>query len=163
MGARSIRLALKNYIAPTAGLTNAYKDEPHYVSNDAWYTADGVHGTVAYVHIDEEEESRLVITGFPESGQEITYRVSVIVLYEYLIPDQEPSPDDWVDGLDDVLDALKARIRADPHLGTGPTGIVSSAAQHDKALSIVRDLPKKDGGVVRSWNALAFEVMEIVM
>lgn len=162
MGARAIRLAVRDYVAPTAGLSNTYKDEPHYVSNDAWYTANGTHGTVAYVHIDSESESRLVITGFPEAGQQVTYHVAIVVLYEYLIPENEASPDAWVDGLDDVLDALKARLRADPHLGTGPTGVVWSAAQHDGALAISRDLPKKDSGVVRSWNVLQFQVTENV-
>jgi hypothetical protein len=162
VGARSIRQAVRDYIAPTAGISNAYKDEPHYVSNDAWYSADGTHGTVAYVHIDQEGETRLVITGFPDGGQQITYHVAIVVLYEYLIPDDEASPDAWVDGLDDLLDALKARLRADPHLGTGPTGVVWSAAQHDNTLTISRDLPKKDGGVVRSWNVLQFQVTENV-
>lgn len=162
MGARTIRQAVRDYIAPTAGLTNTYKDEPHYVSNDAWYTADGTHGTVAYVHIDNETESRLVINGFPESGQQVTYDVGVVVLYEYLIPPGEASPDAWVDGLDDLIDALKTRLRADPHLGTGPTGVVQSAAQENGALSIARDLPKQDNGVVRSWNVLTFKVTEII-
>lgn len=163
MSASDIRLALKNYLAPTPGISNTYKDEPHYVSNDAWYTADGTHGTVAYVHINREGETRLVITGFPESGQQVTYHVGVVVLYEYLIPSDEASPDDWVDGLDAVIAALKDRLRADPHLGTGPDGIVWSAAQEMNTLSITRDLPKSDGGFVRSWNVLEFEVTENVI
>ncbi len=162
MGARTIRQAVRNYVASTAGLSNVFKDEPHYVSNDAWYKVDGTHGTVAYVHLDSESEDRLVITGFPDAGQQITYRVGLVVLYEYIIPDNEVSPDDWVDGLDDVIDALKARLRADPHLGTGANGVVWSAAQGDNTLSISRDLPRKDGGYVRSWNVLQFAVTENV-
>lgn len=161
MGARSVRQAIRDFIAPTPGLTNTFKDEPHFVSNDAWYTADGTHGTVAYVHLDQEQEERLVL-GFPESGQQITYTVAIVVLYEYLIPDGEASPDLWVDELDDLLDALKARIRSDPHMGTGPTGVIWSAAQHKGALAISRDLPKLDGGVVRSWNVLQFQATENV-
>lgn len=162
MGAAAVRLAIKNYIAPTAGLSSTFKDEPHYTSNDAWYTADGTHGTVAYVHIDEDDETRLVLSGMPTSGQEITYRVGIVILYEYIIPNDEASPDLWVDGLDAIIDALKARIRADPHLGTGPTGVVWSAAQTTNALKIARDLPRVDGDFVRSWNVLQFEVTEIV-
>lgn len=163
MPARAVRQAIRDYIADTPGISNAFKDEPHYVSNDSWYTEDGIHGTVAYVHLDSESETRLVITGFPEAGQQITYRVGLVVLYEYLIPDDELSPDDWVDGLDDVIDALKERLRVDPHLGTGPDGVIWSAAQHEGALSISRDLPRKDGGYVRSWNVLQFQVTENVV
>lgn len=160
MPARTIRKAVRDYLAETPGISNCFKDEPHYVSNEAWYTEDGIHGTVAYVHLDSESETRLVITGFPDAGQQITYNVGVVVLYEYLIPDDEESPDDWVDGLDDVIDALKARLRADPHLGTGPDGVIWSGAQEAHTLAISRDLPRKDAGFVRSWNVLQFKVTE---
>lgn len=160
MPARTIRQAVRDYVSLTDGLSNTFKDEPHYVSNEAWYTEDGTHGTVAYVHLDSESETRLVINGFPDAGQQITYNVGIVILYEYVIPDDEESPDNWVDGLDDVIDALKARLRADPHLGTGSTGVVWSAAQEYGTLSISRDLPRKDGGYVRSWNVLQFKVTE---
>ena len=161
MGASSIRQAIQSYIAPTSGLTNTYLDEPHWVSNDAWYT-NGLHGTVAYVHLDRESEERLVINGVPTSGQQITYDVGLVLLYEYIIPTDEASPDLWVVGLDQLIDALKARIRADPHLGTGPNGVVWSAGQDQNAIAISRDLPKVDDGVVRSWNVLEFKVLENV-
>jgi hypothetical protein len=160
--ARNVRAAIRDYIAETPGISRAFKDEPHYVSNEAWYTEDGIHGTVAFVHLDSESESRLVINGFPDAGQQVTYFVGLVILYEYLIPDDEQSPDEWVDGLDDIIDNLKARIRADPHMGTGPDGVIWSAAQHDGALSISRDLPRRDGGFVRSWNVLQFRVTENV-
>lgn len=160
MSSRTVRQAVRDYLAPTAGVTNAFKDQPHYVSNEAWYTEEGEHGTVIYVHLDTETETRLVITGFPDAGQQITYSVGVVVLYEYLIPNDETSPDNWVDGLDDVIDALKARLRADPRLGTGPDGVIWSAAQEPSTLTISRDLPRKDGIFVRSWNVLQFKVTE---
>lgn len=160
MGASTVRQAVKNYLSTTTGLTNTYLDEPHYVSNDAWYAADGTHGTVAYVHLDVETETRLVITGFPDAGQQVTYQVGFVILYEYIIPSDETSPDLWVLGLDNLIDALKARLRADPHLGTGPNGVVWSAAQDESAITISRDLPKVDAGYVRSWNVLQFKVTE---
>jgi hypothetical protein len=67
-----------------------------------------------------------------------------------------------VDSLDDLLDALKKRLRADPTLGLG-AGAKIQAAQHENALTIARDLPKRDGGYVRSWNVLEFQVTEYVV
>jgi hypothetical protein len=162
MSASTIRRAVRDYIAPTAGLANTYKAEPHFVGEDAWVAYDGTRGTMAFVNIDNEDESRLVINGTTTSGQQITYDVALVLLYEYLIPPDEASPDDWVDGLDALIDALKVRFRADPHLGTGPGGVVWSAAQEDGALRIARDLPKQGNGVVRSWNVLTFKVTENV-
>jgi len=165
MPSRTVRAAIRNYLATTAGVTNAYKDEPRYAVEGQWYDQAGAHGTVIYVHIDDERESRIVLTGSPATGQRIDYDVSVVILYEYLVPDGEVSADDWVDGLDDLIAALKARLRADPSMGTvavpgGPQLVM--AAQEDNALHIARDLPKQSGGVVRSWNVLQFRASEIL-
>src|ERR1043166_10156044 len=134
MGARAVRQAIRDFISTVDGISNAYRDEPHYVSNEAWYTEDGTHGTVAYVHLDQESETRLTITGFPDAGQQITYTVGIVVLYEYLISDDETSPDNWVEGLDDVLDALKARLRSDPSMGS--TNLIWNGAQQADSLAI---------------------------
>jgi hypothetical protein len=162
VAARDVRVAIRDYIAPTPGITRAFKDEPHFVGEDAWYDENGVAGTVAYVHIDDERESRFALTGSPESGQQISYDVSIVILYQYLIPTDEADPADWVDGLDDLIAALKARLRADPTMGTGPGGAVFMAAQEDGALHIARDLPKRDNGIVRSWNVLQFKASELL-
>lgn len=165
MAARQVRLAIRDYLAPTAGVTRAFKDEPRFAAEEAWYTADGTHGTVIYVHIDDEQESRFVLSGSPETGQRVEYVVSVVILYEYAIPAEEDSADDWVDGLDDIIAALKARLRADPSMGTSalpPENQIHMAAQEDNALHIARDVPKTSGGFVRSWNVLQFKASEIL-
>lgn len=162
MAARQVRAAIRDYIAPTAGVTRAFKDEPRFAGEDAWYDSAGAHGTVVYVHIDDERESRFALTGTTTSGQRIDYDVSIVILYEYVVPTEEADPSDWVDGLDDLIGALKARLRADPTMGTGPGGVVWQAAQEDGALHIARDLPKLASGVVRSWNVLQFKAAEVL-
>lgn len=162
MAARQVRAAIRDYIAPTAGVTRAFKDEPRFAGEEQWYTADGAHGTVVYVHIDDERETRLTVTGSPAVGKQIEYDISIVILYEYVIPDDEVDPADWVDGLDDLIGALKARLRADPTMGTGTGGVIWQAAQEDGALHIARDLPKLASGVVRSWNVLQFKASEML-
>lgn len=162
MAARQVRAAIRDFIAPTPGVTRAFKDEPRFAGEDAWYDADGAHGTVVYVHIDDERETRFVLTGETTSGQRIDYDVSIVILYEYVVPTEEADPSDWVDGLDDLIGALKARLREDPTMGTGPGGVVFQAAQEDGALHIARDLPKLASGVVRSWNVLQFKAAEML-
>lgn len=162
MAAGQVRAAIRDFVAPTAGITRAFKDEPHFVAEGEWYAADGTPGTVVYVHLDDEEETRLTVTGDPSIGKQITYSVSIVILYQYVIPSEEADPADWVDGLDTLLAALKARLRSDPTMGTGPGGVIWQAAQEDGALHIARDLPKRDQGVVRSWNVLQFKAIEQV-
>jgi hypothetical protein len=162
MGAKHVRAALRDFIAPTPGISQMFKDEPWLVTAEAWETEDGLPGTVAYVHIDDEHESRLTITGSPETGKRIDYKVSIVILYQYTIPDEPGSKDEWVDGLDDLLDALKARLRSDPTMGTGGA-VIWQAGQADGDLHITRDLPKLNHGKVLSWNALQMDVTEMLV
>jgi hypothetical protein len=160
--ARQVRAALAAYIAPTPGISQMFKDEPWIVTAEAWETPDGLPGTVAYVHIDSESETRVTVTGSPSAGKRVDYAVSIVILYQYVIPDNPDGKDSWVDGLDDLLDALKARLRADPTMGTGAGGVVWQAGQDDSDLSIARDLPKLNHGKVLSWNAMQLRVTEML-
>lgn len=161
MGAKAVRAALRDYIAPTPGISQMFKDEPWLVTAEAWETEAGLPGTVAYVHIDEEQESRLTITGSPVAGKRVDYVVSIVILYQYTIPSDPGSKDEWVDGLDDLLDALKGRLRSDPTMGTGGA-VIWQAGQGEDDLHILRDLPKLNHGKVLSWNALRLQVTEML-
>ncbi|QGJ93459.1 hypothetical protein SEA_MUFASA8_9 [Arthrobacter phage Mufasa8] len=161
MGAAAIRTALASYIAPTTGITAMFRDEPWFITGEAWTTEDGLPGTVCYLHINEESETRITVTGSGSVGKRVDYKVGIIILYQYVIPDAPIGNDAWVDGLDQLIDALKARLRADPTMGTDGT-VIWQAGQSDGDLRIRRDLPKLHGGKVHSWNVMELEVTEIL-
>ncbi|QAY16123.1 hypothetical protein SEA_SONALI_10 [Arthrobacter phage Sonali] len=168
MSAKSVRQAIADYLRPTQGISKMFRDEPWIVTSEAWTQPDGLPGTVAYVHIDREAETRYALAGANPFGigKALEYMVSIVVLYQYDIPDQPDDKDSWVDGLDELLDALKARVRADPTLGTGPGGVIWQAGEGGHMggpdLEVQRDLPKLHHGKVLSWNALQFKVTEMV-
>lgn len=167
MSASLVRAAVADYLRPTPGITKMFRDEPWIVTSEAWLTPDGLPGTVAYVHIDRDSETRIALTGInPDGlGKVISYELSIVVLYQYAIPDQPDDKDSWVDGLDTLIDDLKARIRADPTLGTGPGGVVWQAGEGafggGPDLEVQRDLPKLHHGKVLSWNALTLKLTEM--
>lgn len=168
MSAKTVRAAIADYLRPTPGIAKMFRDEPWIVTAEAWTQENGLPGTVAYVHIDREAETRYALAGWNPTGlgKAISYDVSIVVLYQYDIPDQPDDKDSWVDGLDELLDALKARVRADPTLGTGEGGVVWQAGEGGLPggpdLEVQRDLPKLNNGKVLSWNALQFKVTEMV-
>lgn len=162
MGAAAVRTALASYIAPTPGITAMFRDEPWIVTAEAWTTEEGLPGTVCYVHINHESETRIAATGDGATGKRIDYEVGIVILYQYTIPDAPVGKDSWVDGLDQLIDTLKARLRADPTMGTGENGVIWQAGQNDGDLAIQRDLPKLHHGKVISWNMLQLQVTEML-
>lgn len=169
MGSAAVRSAVTAFIATTPGITKMFRDEPWIVTSDAWETPDGLPGTVAYTHINNETETRLAMAGQDGSGagKAVVYDVSIIILYQYVIPDSPDDKDSWVDGLDAIIDNIKARIRSDPTFGTGPGGVVWQAGEGDpfsggSDLTIQRDLPKLNNGKVLSWNNLTVKIVEML-
>jgi hypothetical protein len=169
VGAAAVRAAVSGFIATVPGITKMFRDEPWIVTSDAWETEDGLPGTVAYTHINRDQETRYAMSGQDGSGagKAVVYDMSVVVLYQYVIPDQPDDKDSWVDGLDALIDAIKARLRSDPTLGTGQNGAIWQAGEGDPFgggadIVIQRDLPKLNNGKVLSWNNLTFKVVEML-
>jgi len=158
MPSAGIRSAIVRYFTGTTGLTSVSKDEPWYMDGQMW-VQNGLEGTAAFIHIDHQTETRSAM------GQKaVTYDVALVIAYQYRIPtDTAGGMDTWVDGLDTVLDAIVAKLRADQTLGCGSAGPVWSAGNQDMDIAIQRELPMRDGGKVWSVNYVMFKVIEIVI
>lgn len=165
MSATTITAALQSFLAPTAGLTKLYKDAPWEMTGDNWQTAE-MPGTPAFLHLDNSVESRIALGGEFGGKKQVDYTVSLVLLYQYLIPSDlgAAAKDVWVDGLNTLLDAVVAKMRSDRSFGCGAAGPIFEAGNQDQGIMISRDLPHWDhgGGKVRSWVRVEFKVTEIV-
>lgn len=165
MSATTITAAIQSFLAPTPGLTVLYKDAPWEMSGENWQTAD-IPGTPAFLHLDSYTESRIALGGEFGGHKQVDYTVSMVLLYQYLIPSDlgAARKDVWVDGLNTLLDAVVTRIRSDRSFGCGAAGPIFEAGNQDQGVTIARDLPHWDagGGKVRSWVRVEFKVTEIV-
>lgn len=167
MSAATVRSAIATFLQPPAitGLEAVYLDQPWFVTGGAWQLTQNLGwGAIGWVHLDEESETRVTVPAISGS-KDVTYRVGLVVLYQYLIPSQLPAgaqEDVWVTYLDQILDNVKARIRSDPTLGTGQGGAVFQGGQGQRDITIRRDLPRRDQGKVLSWQVVEFTVDEIV-
>ena len=162
MPSADIRSAVVKYFTGTTGLTSVSKDEPWYMDGQMWIQ-NGLEGTASFVHINHQSETRVDLGGLGGGKKAVTYDVALVVAYQYRIPtDTGGGMDTWVDGLDAVLDAVVAKLRADQTLGCGSAGPVWSAGEQDMDIAIQRELPTRDGGKVWSVNYVMFKVIEIV-
>lgn len=174
MSAGTIRRAIQAYLTGlnVTGVAKVYREQPwDPITDDGWPLAAGTtYGSVVIVHIEQQDETRATLPaaypGRTAVGQKsVDYSIALIVLYQFLIPDDLASgvdTDVWVDGLDQILDDLRAGIEADPTLGCGSAGPVFEAGQGPNDLSIARDLPRRLPDKVLSWQLIRLTVTEII-
>jgi len=164
MGRATVRAALQAFLAPTGGITVLYKDAPWEMTGDNWQTAN-IPGTPAFLHLDHSTESRIAMGGEHGGWKEVDYTVSLVLLYQYVIPSDlaGANKDVWTDNLDTLLDNVVNRIRSNRAANTDGS-IVFEAGNQDAGIQISQDLPHWDqgGGKVRNWVRVEFKVTEMV-
>lgn len=163
MPSRQVRAAILAYFQDTPGLAQLAKDEPWFQPGQAWIT-NGLEGTAAFVHIDNQSETVVTLRGPGLQERAVVYDVALVLQYQYRIPIDAPQTmDTWVDGLDDLLDAVVERLRADPALGCNGQGPIFQAGTQNMDIQIQRNMPVKDNGKVWSINYVMFKVTEIII
>lgn len=162
-----VRQALVNFIStpPIAGLEKVYRGQPTIALGGDWNLADNAgHGAIGWMHIDEESQQRITLPALG-GNKAIRYQMGLVTLYQYVIP-TDPSVlvagDEWVVGLDALVDSIKARLMSDPTFGTGAGGVIFEGGQDPGDLRIARDLPRLDNGKVWSWQVFEMIVTAIV-
>ncbi|WP_427130313.1 hypothetical protein [Pseudarthrobacter sp. S9] len=163
MSATTVTAAIQSFLAGTPGITTLYKDAPWEMTGDNWQT-NALPGTPAFIHLDHSSESRIALGGEHGGWKQVDYTVSLVLLYQYVIPSDVASKDVWVDGLNDLLDKVVTRIRSDRAFGSAGGAPIFEAGNQDQGIQIARDLPHWDvgGGKVRSWVRVEFKVTEMI-
>lgn len=172
MSNASIRAAVRDYFDGTDGIAEVYSAQPTFVGGqDFQLNVAGGSGAVAYVHLVHADESRITLGG-PQTGyKSVQHDVALVILYQYLIPSGTAAPqqlDAWSDPLDAIIDAVKARLRADPTCGVGyqpvtADGVVFQAGEQSNDIVVDQDLPRLMSGKIISWNVVRFQLIELVL
>ena len=169
MASADVRAAVYDYFAPPAVaiLNTLYKAEPIFASGNDWQLDSGVgFGAMGDLHSSDESEARIAFGGATSGIKSITYNVAIVLLYRYVITNNisDNGPDEWTDGLDALIDGVKARLRADRNLGTGESGVVWQAGEGNNTsepdIKVTRDLPKLTPNKVEAWQVVEFVVIE---
>jgi len=171
MGYASIRTALVKYFAPIPQMQTVYKEAPWIINGgDFQLTPGTTAAAVGFIHIDHSVEERITLPAYTGT-KGVDYTVALVFLYKYLRPFSEPggvSPDEWVNGLDDLIDAIKTKIRADQNaaapasifqMGTGAGG---SYAGEGPDLSVTQDLPEDNEEGIFTLCRVEFHVYELI-
>lgn len=171
MSRTTIRAAIADFLAAAniTGLQKVYQAKPTFFAGELLdLSADNASGAFCWVEFGVSDETRwsnpAPYPGYSGSGDKgIHYPVSIVVEYQYLIPEQldaPVSPDDWVHAEDAILQGIKDRIHSDATLGA--TGVVFGASQEPSGLRVSEDDPVLASGKVLSVHTIEFRVTEVI-
>lgn len=173
MSISAVRRAIADYLnsagASIPGLSTCYRAMPTFLDPSRWWVvpAETGTGTLMFLHLARTEEDRIAYPAV--AGQKfVEYVCAMVMVSRYPIPSgsqaQQYEGDEWVDGLDATIEAVKAWVRADPNLGTGSQGVIWQAGQSKGDLSMTAELPYRDedAGEVLSFNVLEMHVTEVI-
>lgn len=173
--------------AAIPGLNKVYRAQPTFIDPSQWWLLPPElgAGTVGYLHLAKVNEDRIALPAV-EGVKFVEYVVALVLIYRYQIPsgaqDTPYEGDEWIDGQDETVEAIKAWIRKDPNLGTAQTtvgtgppevpgviygqypGVIWQAGQDKGDLSMTADPPVRDeeGGEVLSFQVLEFHATECI-
>jgi len=169
--------------AAIPGLNQVYKGMPIFIDPSRWWQlpAELGSGTIGYLHLAKIDDERISLPAV--AGQVfVEYMCALVLIYRYLVPPGTGTPyvgDEWTEGYDATIEAIKAYIRADFNLGTaqatfpgGQPGVIYDqypdviwqAGKTPGDLAMTADLPwrDEDGGEVVMFQILEFHVTEVI-
>lgn len=185
MGA--VRHAIKDYLngaipGELPGFNHCYAGQPTFIDPTKWWVLPPElgAGTIGYLHLALVDEDRIAYPAI-EGQKMVEYTVALVLIYRYAIPTgsvaSQLEGDEWVDGWDSTVEALKALLRADPKLGTGPVSppagvpagdgsdVIWQAAQKQGDLRMsAGDMPVRDedAGEIFNFAVLDFHATEVI-
>ena len=163
------------------GLNKLWDAVPWFDGAGNWQIQDQLGwGAVGYIHLAHEDERRIAMGGSRGGIKQVTNDVAIATQFKFVMPasfDPDTGPSSYRRALNQLLDGIRGRIRADRTLGTAPgldglggididaAGSILQVGEGDGAggpdIVVDRDLPRRDNQVLWSWNSVGFKVIEL--
>lgn len=168
MSRATVRQAVQNWIssAQIDTLNQTLSSFPKRINFQVNSFPGQNNRAAAVVFIENEQESRIAIGGVSSmaSGGEgkgwkrVDYGIALQVFHHSLERDAE----DAMNAFDDLIDAIKDRLRAGQHtLGVENPNIIWQAAEPGIDVQYGEPL-SNEGGATETWAAIRFTVTEMI-
>lgn len=145
------------------GMQKVYLDVPWFMDGAQWdVLGNAGWAAVGAVHLTSSNETRITLP-WQDGSKQVEHTVGLVIQYQYLIPSEftvDEAEDEWVTGLDTIIDGIKDRIRSD-YTFNDPN-VIFQGGQSPNDIRIQRDVPIIDKGRIVAWNVLEFNVTEII-
>ena len=159
MSRQEVRTAVGDWIAGAniAHLNQIFTSFPKRINFQANSMAGEATRAAGVVFISSEGESRIAIGGANDGWKRIDYEVQ-FQIYTHSVTQYSQ---DAMDAFDDIVDAVKARLRAGGHRLGKPDGDVIWQAAEDSIRVNYGEPMTNDGGATEIWAAVEFTVTQM--
>lgn len=167
MSRKVVRAAVANWIAQAqiTNLNQVLTSFPKTMSFQVNSFPGQQSRAVGVVFIENESENRIAIGGvgdLPEGLGKGWKRVDYGVAFQVYLHSQQRNTEDAMDDFDNVIDAIKDRIRAGQHtLGETDPNLIWQAAEPFIDVSYSEPLVR-DNGATEIWAAIRFTVTQMI-
>lgn len=160
MSRQQVRQAVGEWIAD-AGIPNLNQvmtSFPKRINFQANSTAGQLCRAAGVVFIASEDESRIAIGGANDGWKRVDYQVQ----FQIYTHNMHPYAQDAMDDFDQIVDAVKEKLRAGGHrLGKTDGDVIWQAAESSISVDYGEPLTN-DGGATEIWAAINFTVTQMI-
>lgn len=168
MSRKFVRNTVATFIQPpnVAGIAEVFTAKPRAVDQDDYrfgFPKGTQSGAICYPFIGTEREQRLELVGSNALGKIVVYDVELALRFHSSQKRSEDAQDDY----DDMVDALKTRIRSDSYLGDttqtiwfSSEGDLGSSVDLEHRCTIPQHVGTAGGGTLVIWGSLKFRVCQ---
>lgn len=168
MSRKVVREAVANWIssAQITELNQTFTSFPKRINFQVNSFPGQTSRAACVVFIENETESRIAIGGvgpmdeggFGKGWKRVDYGIALQVFHHSL----ERNAQDAMDSFDQIIDAIKARLRAGQHtLGVENPNLIWQAGEPNIDVQYGEPLTN-DGGATETWAAIRFTVTEMI-
>jgi hypothetical protein len=157
---QTVRTAVKEWVeaANIPHLNQVLVAHPKRINFQENSDAGEMTRAAGIVFIQGEQESRIAVGGASDGWKRVDYDV-VFQIYTHSV---EPDSQNSMAAFDDIVDAVKAQLRAGGHrLGETDGDVIWQAAE--PSISVDYGEPKtNNGGATEIWAGINFTVTEMI-
>jgi hypothetical protein len=155
-----VRAAVGKWIADAGipHLNQVFASHPKRINFEQNSYAGELTRAAGLVFISDETETRLAIGGANDGWKRLDYTVQ----FQLFTHSVETYSQDAMDSFDEIVEAVKSRLRAGGHrLGMTDGDVIWQAAE--PTISVTYGEPQtNDGGATEIWAAITFDVTGMI-
>ena len=159
VGRKEARSVIANFISPpnVDGINQVFTSFPKRINFQVNALPSQKSRCAAVIFIESEREERIAVGGATSGWKRVDYQVAIQLFHHSV----ENSAEDAMDDFDNVVDALKNRIRSDHQFGDVSGTLVWQGAE-PRIDTSYGEPSSSDGTATEIWAQVRFDVTQMI-
>jgi hypothetical protein len=159
VGRKEARSVIANFISPpnVDGINQVFTSFPKRINFQINSLPSQKSRCAAVIFIESEREERIAVGGATSGWKRVDYQIAIQLFHHSV----ENSAEDAMDDFDNVIDALKNRIRSDHRFGDTSGTLVWQGAE-PRIDTNYGEPTSSDGTATEIWAQVRFDVTQMI-